>query len=160
MKKKFNLLELGAGERYTEGFSRQDVDPSIRDLDLVCPAEEIDKYVEENSVKYLRATHLLEHFPTKQIPFVLDAWYKVLAPGGELYMEMPNFLWNAKYLLEEGNEEQAVNYAFGEQLDEWDFHKTGFTPNIIRKRLLAAGFIDTMVEEDSSMRIWTYKPNK
>jgi hypothetical protein len=36
-------------------------------------------------------------------------------------------------------------------LDEWDFHKTGFTPYILEKRLTESGFTVESLDNSSSI---------
>ena len=74
----------------------------------------------------------------------------LLAPNGELYLEVPNFEWHSKICLE-GRDKDAVWYAFGGQEDEWDFHKAGFTKNILYENLEQAGFKGIQIWNDSSL---------
>lgn len=148
-------IDLGAGdvndgESSPDGYLKQDVDPNIKGLDIVCDIMDIDKHVELGSCDKVRASHVIEHFPTNDVPRLLRKINSILKPGGELEIIVPNFKWHAQLTLS-GQEEQAVYYCFGGQLDEWDFHKTGFTPNILSKRLSEAGFTVTELLDESSI---------
>jgi len=148
-------IDLGAGdsrdgESSPEGYLKQDVDPNIPGLDIVCDILDIDLYVELESCDKVRASHVIEHFPTAEIPRLLRKLSKILKQGGELEIIVPNFKWHAQLVLS-GEEEKAVYYCFGGQLDEWDFHKTGFTPNILQKRVTEAGFTVTELRDESSI---------
>lgn len=134
-------LILCAGDRHTEGFTHHDI-RKLEGIDIVCDLHDILLHVVEGSCSEIQLTHALEHFPTKETPVILELLYKLLEPGGSLYIEVPNFAWHCHLLLNEYREEDAVYYAFGGQLDEFDFHKTGFTPQILGRALKNAKFQD------------------
>ena len=64
--------------------------------------------------------------------------------------------WHAQ-LLSEGRDEEAVLYCFGGQLDEYDFHKTGFTPKILKRYLEQAGFSALSIEATTEIMATGYK---
>jgi predicted SAM-dependent methyltransferase len=142
-------LVLCAGSRHIDGYKHHDVQ-ELPGIDYVCDLLDIGKHIEPYSCERIEFTHALEHFPYNDTVSVLSMVRSLLAPGGELYLEVPNFAWHAKLLME-GKEREAVYYAFGGQLDEWDFHKAGFTPNILRDDLELAGFTDVKIINDSSL---------
>jgi len=150
-------LILCAGDRHTKGYTHHDV-KALPGVDIVCDLKDIQFYVKDDACERIEFTHALEHFPTKEVPEILGIVKAILAPGGELYIEVPNFKWHASILLNEGRDEDAVYYAFGGQEDEWDFHKTGFTPNILRKALEDAGFERVEVYDQSSILAKAYRP--
>lgn len=47
---------------------------------------------EDNSVDEIRAFHIIEHFDFFESQHVLNEWYRVLKPGGRLWIETPDFL--------------------------------------------------------------------
>jgi predicted SAM-dependent methyltransferase len=142
-------LILCANNRQLAGFKHHDIQP-LPGIDYVCDLFDIEKHV-EGKFEEVQFTHALEHFPTKDTPKVLDLLRRLLEDGGKLYLEVPNFAWHAKILLEEKRERDAVYYAFGGQLNEWDFHKTGFTENILREELEMAGFKNIEIQNASSL---------
>lgn len=146
-------LILCAGDRHVPGFTTHDVQGN---QDILCDLFDIGKFVEPESCEEIHFTHALEHFPTKMTPQVLDLIYGLLRPEGKLYLEVPNFAWHAS-LLAKGEDRQAVYYAFGGQLDEWDFHKTAFTPKILTEELEDAGFTITELLPDPSITVWARK---
>jgi predicted SAM-dependent methyltransferase len=146
-------LILCAGDRHVPGFTTHDIHGN---QDILCDLFDIGNHVEPESCEEIHFTHALEHFPTKMVPQVLDLIYGLLKPEGRLYIEVPNFAWHAQ-LINEGKDREAVYYAFGGQLDEWDFHKTAFTPKIIREELEDAGFRDIDVQPASSLNVWARK---
>lgn len=137
-------LVIGANDRQLPGWKHHDVKP-YPGIDIVCDFWDLPDKVALNSCSELQATHFLEHFPTKDTQKVLALMMSLLKPGGSLYIEVPNFAWHAE-LVRDGRAEEAVYYAFGGQLDEWDFHKTAFTPTLLQKALTQAGFINIDID--------------
>lgn len=131
-------LIIGANNRQIPGFVHHDVLP-LPGIDIVCEFYDLPKHVENKSCEEIHMTHFLEHFPTAETHKVLGIVKDMLKDGGKLYIEVPNFAWHAE-LVQQGRERDAVYYAFGGQLDQWDFHKTGFTPSILQEELEQAGF--------------------
>lgn len=145
-------LALCAGDRLQEGFKHHDV-KAMDGIDYVCDLFDIKNHVPEGSCDEIHFTHALEHFPTAQTEEVLLLIRSLLKPGGKLYIEVPNFAWHAR-LVAEGRDKDAVYYAFGGQLDQWDFHKTGFTPKILKEELEFAGFEVGDIADSSSLCVW------
>ena len=143
-------LVLCAGSRLVEGYTHHDVKP-LPGIDIVCDLWDIHKYVGDMACDRIEFTHALEHFPMNETVPLLQKIHTLMKPDAELYLEVPNFEWHAKILLQEGRDEDAVMYAFGGQEDEWDFHKAGFTQKILYKKLEEAGFKKIQIWNDSSL---------
>jgi hypothetical protein len=142
-------LILGANTRQVEGYTHHDVKP-YPGIDIVCDIWDIGKHVEADSCEEVQLTHVLEHFSNEEVPKLLALIRSILKPGGTFYLEVPNFAWHAE-LVQQGRAEEAVYYAFGGQLDEWDYHKTGFTPTLLEKKLNEAGFEKIDIDGWSSL---------
>lgn len=163
MDSKHLKIDLGAGdirdgESSPEGYLRQDVDESIKGIDLVCNIDELDTVLDPEQCLKIRASHVMEHFPTKELPDLFKMIYDLLEPGGNFELIVPNFAWHCELVLQ-GEEEQGIHYAFGGQLDDWDFHKTGFTPRITKKLMKQAGFTIIHFEPGTSIVCIGEKPN-
>lgn len=143
-------LVLGAGTRQKDGWKHHDVQP-LDGIDYVCDFWMIGAFVEDGSCEAIEMTHMLEHFPMKDVQRVLKKIWGLLQPGGELYIEVPNFEWHAKEIVADPLNRQIVEYAFGGQLNEWDFHYNGFTPDILAQDLVEAGFQVTDLQPNSSI---------
>ena len=148
-------LVMCAGDRRLDGFEHHDVRP-LNGLNYVCDFYDIDKHAKNGSYEEVQLTHALEHFPTKETQKVLHVLRSLLCDGGKLYIEVPNFAWHAS-LVASGRDRDAVYYAFGGQLDEYDFHKTGFTQKILEEELAKAGFKNIQTENSSSLTTTCYK---
>jgi hypothetical protein len=143
-------LVLCAGKRQVKGYMHHDVVP-FSGIDFVCDLKDIGLHVANGTCERIEFTHALEHFPMKETQDILIMVRKLLKSGGELYLEVPNFKWHAKLVLQEGRDRDAVYYCFGGQEDEYDFHKAGFTPTILQEELEKAGYGDIKVFDDSSI---------
>jgi len=102
-------------------------------------------------------THVLEHFPREESVEVLHTLWNFLRSKGRLYIEVPNFYWDAQQIVINPRNRKIVEYAFGGQRDKWDFHYNGFTPEILREDLQAAGFTITELKPNSSIECWAVK---
>jgi predicted SAM-dependent methyltransferase len=105
----------------------------------------------ENSVSKIYTSHLLEHFGLKEVQDALLEWYRALQPGGELIISVPDLLWASEELIRLENEEpprspvfynskMIMEIIYGNQEHEGEFHKSGFTKNILEECLENAGF--------------------
>lgn len=143
-------LVVGAGDRRPTGYTYHDVQP-LEGIDIVCELFDLPKHVKNSSCQVIQMTHVLEHFPIAKVQDVLNLVYNLLVPGGELYIEVPNFKWHALMILEDPFNRQIVEYAYGGQLNEWDYHYNGFTPETLAQDLITAGFKITNLEPNSSI---------
>lgn len=148
-------LVLCANTRQLEGYKHHDILP-LPGIDYICELFDIGKLVSLESYEEIQFTHALEHFPRAETQDVLELIRSLLIPGGRLYLEVPNFAWHARLVME-GRDKDAVYYAFGGQLDQWDFHKAGFTPMILEEQLQLAGFSHDEILNDSTMCVWATK---
>lgn len=149
------VLVIGAGERRVEGAIHHDV-MALPGIDIVCDLFDLPKHTK---VKYdeIHMTHVLEHFPFSKTQDVLKILYDLLKTGGKVYIEVPNFYWHSLGILSNPLDRRMVEYAFGGQLNEWDFHYNGFTPEILREDLILAGFKVDELRPNSSIECWISK---
>jgi SAM-dependent methyltransferase len=69
---------------------------------------------EDGSVDEIRASHVLEHFPSAQVPLVLQNWADKLKPGGAMKIAVPDFEWIAK-AYDQGQQVPIEGYVLGGQ---------------------------------------------
>lgn len=132
-------LIVGAGTRHEPGFVHHDVQ-QLPDIDIVCDMWELPAKVAARSVDELHATHVAEHFPMARTRELFRLWHDLLRRGGRLYLEVPNFEWQAREILKCPSDRQIVEYAYGGQSNDWDYHYNGFTPDILVEDLLETDF--------------------
>lgn len=130
-------LNLGAGPVVIEGYEARDGKKG----DVLFPLPDADGSVDE-----IRASHVLEHFPHRQVVEVLKDWVRALKPGGVLKIAVPDFRHIAEHYLA-GAQIPAQSYVMGAQADALDFHRTIFDAEILTQLLRAAGLV--------AIRRWT-----
>ena len=141
--------DIDDGEIQPEGYVLNDVEPH-KNIDLVCDIKDLDKHIVKGYCSEIRASHVLEHFGHKETQEVIKMIRTLLEKGGEFTIFVPNFKWLAELAIT-GNDEMAIYYAFGGQLDEWDYHKTGYTPKILKKYLEENSFKVISIDNNSSI---------
>lgn len=124
-------LDLGAGANSPEGFTP---------LGNVNGTGIYPLPYADNSVDAVRGSHVLEHFPHGQIADVLKEWVRVLKPGGEIRIAVPNFEWIAENYMA-GQPINTQGYVMGGQVDGADFHKATFDKRSLTQQLAAAGLM-------------------
>ena len=146
-------LDLGGGFQELEGFTNVDLyeNPAVdivHDIETKLPFE-------DNSVDEIRLHHSLEHCAMQSLPGMALDWYRVLKPGGQLRIVVPeiegcmsNFLaaseddkwgWRIEYIL------GAQHNNIGQQ-----FHKSAFTPASLQKLVESVHFVvDSLTVENN-----------
>ena len=101
----------------------------------------------DNSVDEIKAFHIIEHFHFFEIKEVLNEWYRVLKPGGRLYLETPDFLETCRSFVEGSSamniEDWRVTlygHFFAHPWVPGQTHKFLFTETQLRTNLGWAGF--------------------
>ncbi len=133
-------LNLGCGWDHRPGYINVDFVPhhkpdllaDVRDLSMF-PADHFDEIL---------AQDVLEHLERTEIDSALEEWARLLRPGGELFVRVPNIIGVAELLKEKLSfEEQStlVQNLFGTQAYTGDYHHVGFTEITLRTQLHAAG---------------------
>lgn len=126
----------------------------LPNIDIKCDFWQLPQFVDKGSLNEIHFTHALEHFPIGKSFDVLRLLWDLLENGGRLYIEVPNFKWHAQMILEDPTDRQIVEYAFGGQLNEWDYHYNGYTPEILKEDLVDAGFVINELNPNSSIECW------
>ena len=137
-------LHLGSGTEPREGWVNVDTNAACGP-DIVASVEHLPMF-EDASADVIESCHLFEHLTLTQARAALREWRRILAPGGELRLELPN-LGRAVELM--GTEMDGYDFAmvsmFGypplvDQQGDGQVHKWGWTPETLRQELEAAGF--------------------
>lgn len=132
-------LNIGSNAERIEGY---------KSVDLFAEADYKDDVrtmttFPSNSVEEVRAFHLLEHLPDKDVGPAMRAILRILEPGGRFVIEVPSLPGVLKQFLETPEEDRwgyRLWTIFGLQSDEGQFHKTGFSDRRIHAMLKEAGF--------------------
>ena len=88
----------------------------------------------------IRASHMLEHLPQREILGVLREWVARLLPGGVLKIAVPDLKILAEQYLA-GSRLPIQQYIMGGQVDEYDFHKVVFDHESLSDAMRSAGLI-------------------
>ena len=137
------------------------------EVDYVANASDLSQF-EDKSIEVIYASHVLEHFSYKlenELIETLKEWYRVLQPGGELLISVPDLkslCWlytrpDLTYL----QRHKLMEIMFGGQTDSTDVHKVGFDNELIAMYLGEAGFPEcervaefNLFDDSSSLRVW------
>jgi predicted SAM-dependent methyltransferase len=116
------------------------------EVDFICDAANLQQFA-DNSIAAIYASHVLEHFYYgigNELNDTLSEWYRVLQPGGKLYISVPNLkilCWlylNPNLMALERH--HLMRIIFGGQTNQFDVHKVGFDSDILAMYLEEAGF--------------------
>jgi len=137
-------LHLGCGDRYVPDWVNVDLSRKST-ADLIEDVRKLNSFP-SNSVDSIYACHLLEHFSHSEAEQILSNWNRVLKPGGELRISVPDldkiiqiYKKNWEHFQFPGNS-PWIGLVYGGQKDQFDFHKTGFNRNWLTFLLERNGF--------------------
>lgn len=82
-------LHIGCGSDKRNGWINIDANASLAP-DVVTEAHVLTMF-EDQSADVIEANHLFEHLPLHQAHAALREWARVLKPGAELFLELPDF---------------------------------------------------------------------
>jgi len=98
----------------------------------------------ENTFDEIYASHVLEHFDYIDLPNILKEWYRVLKPGGELSISVPNITVIVDIMKQfKNNSERQMDLMrmiFGGHINQYDYHQMGFTRTILINLLESINF--------------------
>jgi hypothetical protein len=137
-------INMGCGNRRLDGYFG--IDAVARPAaDLVAPADKVP--LDDGCAAELLAVHLVEHFFEWEVPGLLAEWYRLLAPGGRLILEMPDLRKCARNLIEGRQERKPGQLSlwgiFGDETlrDPLMMHKSGWWFDRLAPLVRAAGFV-------------------
>lgn len=122
-------LNLGCGYRPMQGYIN---------IDLKRGQQAYPLNISEGTADEIRAAHLLEHFPHKQVLDVVKNWASKLKVGGVLKIAVPDFGKIVRNY-QEGRGGNVLLHTMGDQNDKENFHKCIFDEESLTGILKAAG---------------------
>jgi predicted SAM-dependent methyltransferase len=108
--------------------------------------------LEPDSIVEIRCVHALEHIPKAQVAPTLQEWFRVLKPAGTLHLEVPDLAWCVRAWLDDPGDGFSLDRIFGSQEHEGQYHRTGFTPELLSRKLVETGF---RIEAEGA--IWSHE---
>lgn len=134
-------LNLGSRNRAIPGFLGMDCDKH-EGVDIVGDISDLSRFA-DGSVSEIYASHVYEHFPHTKAAAVLQEWFRVLAPGGRLYIAVPDFERALELYQAAGMNKWIVQFLWGDQEYATAFHYNGFDNARLSAMLKEAGFSDS-----------------
>ena len=146
---------------------RLDINPAV-EPDIVCSVTAMDP-VPDGSIDAIWCSHNLEHLYRHDVPAALGEFYRVLRPGGLVFLTLPDLQRVAAMVVNDQLESQAymspsgpitpLDMIFGHRasLTRGDLdmaHKSGFTGTTLRKLLDEAGFQQIEIRQANSFDLW------
>lgn len=133
-------------------------DPRYVALDIKTGTDARTLPYADNTVDEVYCSHVLEHFSFYETDAILAEFVRVLKPGGQLRVAVPDMAKLGKSWGEVDDTAAHLELAmvtFGGHTDATDIHHTGFTEKSLRERMNAAGVgmvsrFDPFVADDCS----------
>ncbi|MDH5528217.1 MAG: methyltransferase domain-containing protein [Nitrospirota bacterium] len=123
-------------------------------VDHLGDARDLSRF-ENNTFEAVYASHVVEHFDYAKGDLIntLTEWCRVLAPGGQLYVSVPDMFILCRLFVatdQLGPEErfQIMRMLFGGHMDEWDYHLVGLDQPLLSGFLRGAGFVEITRVQD------------
>lgn len=139
-------LNIGAGGRRLPGYTGVDVVPRPG-ADIIAPANKVP--LEDGVAEEILAIHLVEHVHLWEAPGLLKEWFRLMAPGGLLVLELPDIVKCCRniaenYTMAGKHPDQAGLWGmYGDPREKDPFmgHKWGYTFKTLSPMVAEAGFI-------------------
>ncbi|DAZ93173.1 TPA: hypothetical protein N0F65_005523 [Lagenidium giganteum] len=146
-------LHIG-GHTRREGWWVVDIDESNQVADFVLAMDNLYPFP-DRSVEAIYASHVLEHCHYGlggEVKDTLREWHRVLKPGGNLYVAVPDLFTLSSLFVSKRSSNQErfsiMRMMFGGQTNPFDVHKVGFDFPILAQYLENAGFCDVQQVDD------------
>lgn len=151
-------LNLGSGDDRREGYINVDLRPDCADVQ----ADVRFLPFCSNGASDILALDILEHLPPSATMPVLRHWFRILKPGGQLTLRVPNVFQLARFIANDYLVPQAIENLYGGHKfgpdGEWDHHCTGWTPAMLFGILGEVGFEEIDCDYDLNMTFVARKP--
>lgn len=139
-------LHLGCGHVGLPGFVNVDV-MHTSGVDVVDNIRFLRRFP-NNCASQIYASHVLEHFGHAEIIPILERWFDVLMPGGEIRISVPDidrivkiYYDNPKHFQTPGNS-PWIGLIYGGQTTPYDYHKTGYNFCWLKYLMEQVGYVD------------------
>ena len=135
-------LHLG-GELVRPGWTIVNAQPAPG-VDVVGTITDLSAFADA-SADTIYASHVYEHLSNRELGIALREAFRTLAPGGTIMIAVPDLEVLTKMLTHPALNVQdrwhVQRMIYGGQIDAFDFHKSGFTYDLLCAVLAEAGFV-------------------
>lgn len=129
-------LDIGCGTFKREGYTGVDY---YVETDIQAPMWAIP--LPDNSVDEIYSSHALEHVGKFDVVPTLMEWKRLIRPGGTIELHVPDLRWCCERWLAHQSTDWYMDILFGMQNAEGEYHKTGFTPDIMQRYAANSGLL-------------------
>lgn len=129
-------LDIGCGRDKREGYIGID---RYLGGDVIASMDRLP--FANDSVDEIYSSHALEHMPKNMIIPILREWSRVIKPHCVMQIRVPDLVWCCTKWLQHQTNDWWMDIIFGNQEHEGEFHKTGFTFQILERYLNDAGWM-------------------
>lgn len=131
-------LDIGSG--------RKSLDSTFLGVDAYTDAE-VQAFMwnlpyQDGTVDTIYSSNALEHVSKFDVVPTLREWKRVLKIGGKLEIIVPDLEWACCWWLKHQQTDWSMDIIFGNQRHEGEYHKTGFTPDIMHQYLTVTGGLE------------------
>lgn len=134
-------LHIGGTTR-ADGWVNLNIVPG-EDVDIVGSCLDLSAIASE-SCTHVYTSHVFEHILLAETTLFLAESYRVLKPGGNLYISVPDILIISNLFQRVGGNIRdkfvLMKIIFGGQSDEYDVHKFGYDFDMLQYLLERGGF--------------------
>jgi len=116
------------------------------DVDHLGDARDLSRF-SDKTFTVIYASHVVEHldYANNELLNTLREWYRVLVPGGAVYISVPDLDVLSRLFLEKDRlslEERffVMRMMFGGHVDKYDYHVVGLNQDFLASFLQQAGF--------------------
>lgn len=117
----------------------------LEGIDHVCDARDLSRFA-DGTFAALYASHVLEHFDYRdEVASVLAEWFRVLAPGGKIYVSVPDLeticrLYCDQTRFDANDRFMLMRMIMGGHSDRYDYHSVAFNQESLVYYLAESGF--------------------
>lgn len=135
--REFVGLDVGAGKKESsQGSDFLTVD-LYTEADINAPMWYIN--LPDESVDAIYCNQALEHVSKFMVMPTLLEWKRLLKPGGAVMLIVPDLEWAVSYWLAHQTVSLELDFIYGNQHHEGQYHKTGFSLQILLDYIKIAG---------------------
>jgi len=152
-------VHLGAGDINLQGWVNVDA-RAFGHIHARTASLELAEFT-DGAVSAIYLCHVLEHLSFDEVDALVRVWHRKLAPGGVLFVSVPDFDAIVRIYQSAGNDLDAIKHPLmGGQGYEYNFHKSVYNERALARVLEAGGFRhverwDTAREFGSDLGDWS-----